>query len=66
MEGHQVSQLLVDDRELFSDEFFEHEDVLVFVDVVKAVDVWTEGPAELPAACAWQALQAVVVLVQVL
>lgn len=39
MESDKIGELFVDDLELVSDKLFKHEDIFVFVDVVKSVDI---------------------------
>lgn len=44
----QVIELIINDFELLSDEFFKEEDVSILVHVVETVDVSTQGATDLP------------------
>lgn len=39
MKFNQITQLLIDDLELFSDKFLKQEDIPVLVDIIQSVDV---------------------------
>lgn len=39
VKSSQVTEFLVDDIELFSDEFFKHEDVLILINVVESIHI---------------------------
>lgn len=57
VEIDQILQFFIEDLELFSDELFEEENVSVFVDVVKSVDIWSDGSSELPSVCGLEVLE---------
>ena len=48
MKSSQITEFLVDDIELFSDEFFKHEDVFVFINVVESIDIGPKRSPHLP------------------
>lgn len=48
MEFNKITEFFVDDFELFSDEFLKEENVSVFIDVIKSVNVGSDGSSELP------------------
>jgi hypothetical protein len=48
VKSNQIFELIIDDLEFLTDEFFEEEDVSVFVDIVEAIDVSTQRAANLP------------------
>ena len=55
----EVVQLVVDYLELLPDELFEQEDISVLVHVVKSVDVCSQCSPDLPSVCAFEAVKAV-------
>lgn len=63
---NQVLELVVYYFKLFPNEFFEKENVSVFVDVEQSVDVGPDGSSDLPTIGVLQAIQAVSVGVDVL
>lgn len=48
MQLDQVGQFSVYDSELISDEFFKEEDITVLVNIIEAVNIWTESSTQLP------------------
>jgi hypothetical protein len=59
MKSSEIAEFLVDNIELFSDEFFKHEDIFVFVNVVQTIDIGTKSSSHLPSVSCSQTLQTV-------
>ena len=62
---NQLGKLLRDDKELVANELFEEEDIIVLVEVEKAIHVSTDRPAQLPEVSFTEGTQQIIVGIDV-
>lgn len=66
VQADKIIQLCVYDIELFSNEFFEKENIFLFIYIVQTIDVRTQGSTNLPSVGASQGFQTISVWMDVL